>query len=216
MPSNKSEEKIPICKLCFRPVQESMHYILDKKSYLCKHCFNRFNPKLEQFDIEGVRGFYIFPYDQTVQELLYQFKGCFDIELSRIFLDYFRTYLKLKYRGFTMIPAPSSKEGDEKRGFNHVVEMFSCLKLPMLRCVHKTKDVKQADLTSKERQEVSKILEIDNVDLSGKKILIVDDVYTTGSTVRSMINLVNSKHPKKIQVLVMSKTMDLNDQNRPN
>ena len=78
MPSNKFEEKIPICKLCFRPVQESMHYILDKKSYLCKHCFNRFNPKLEQFDIEGVRGFYIFPYDQTVQELLYQFKGCFD------------------------------------------------------------------------------------------------------------------------------------------
>ena len=216
MRSNKSKEKITICKLCFRPIEDSIHSILHNKTYLCRYCFNRFNPKLEQFDIDGTKGFYLFPYDQTVQELLYQFKGCFDIELSHIFLDYFRNYLKLKYWGFTVIPAPSSKEGDEKRGFNHVVEMFSCLKLPMLKCVHKTKDVKQADLTSKERQEVAKILEIDNVDLSRKKILIVDDVYTTGSTVRAMINLVQSKHPKRVEVLVMSKTMDLNDQNRPN
>ena len=86
----------------------------------------------------------------------------------------------------------------------------------MLRCVRKTQDVKQADLTSKERAEVGKILEIDNVDLTNKRILIVDDVFTTGSTIRAMINLVQSKNPKEIKVLVMSKTMDLNDQNRPN
>ncbi len=86
----------------------------------------------------------------------------------------------------------------------------------MLRCIYKTKNVKQADLTSEERKKVSDILKIDDVDLSKKKILIVDDVFTTGSTVRSMINLVKSKNPKRIKVLVMSKTMDLNDQNRPN
>ena len=159
---------------------------------------------------------YIYPYDQTAQELLYQFKGCFDIELAHVFLEYFRTYLKIKYHGYVLIPAPSSKEGDEKRGFNHVVEIFSILGLPLERCVHKTKDVKQADLTAKEREDVEKILVIDNINLSGKKVLIVDDVYTTGSTIRSMIKLVQSRHPSKIKVLVMSKTMDLNDQNRPN
>ena len=202
--------------MCFRPIEQSLFSFFILQSYLCKSCFDRFNPKLEQFDIDGFSGFYIYPYDQTVQELLYQFKGCYDIELSHIFLERFRIYLQLKYRKFTVIPAPSSKEGDEKRGFNHVVEIFSCLKLPMLRCIHKTQDVKQADLTSKERAEVGKILEIDNVDLTNKRILIVDDVFTTGSTIRAMINLVQSKNPKEIKVLVMSKTMDLNDQNRPN
>ncbi len=187
-----------------------------KNTSICHRCFSRFKVQLKSFDVDGYKALFLFDYDQTVQELLYQFKGCFDIELSQAFLEYFRVYLKLKYSGFTIIPAPSSKEADEKRGFNHVVEIFSTLKLPMLRCVYKTKDVKQADLNAKERKEVSKILKIDDVNLSKKRILIVDDVYTTGSTIRSMINLVKTKNPKEIQVLVMSKTMDLNDQNRPN
>ena len=193
-----------------------MHSILSKDVSICHRCFDRFKPQLTKFDVNGEEAMFLFYYDQTIQELLYQCKGCFDIELSQVFLEYFRNYLRLKFRGFIIIPAPSSKEGDEKRGFNHVVEIFSCLNLPMLRCVHKTKDIKQADLTSKQRESVGKILEIDNVDLSNKKVLIVDDVYTTGSTIRSMINLVQSKNPKSIKVLVMSKTMDLDDQNRPN
>lgn len=214
--SNKSKTKTPACKICFNPIEVSLHTIFHKDVSICHRCFDKFQPQLRQFNVGGVKAFFLFYYDQTVQELLYQFKGCFDIELSHAFLEYFRDFLRIKYRGYTLIPAPSSKESDEKRGFNHVVEIFSPLKLPMLRCVHKTKNVKQADLTSEERKKVSDILKIDDVDLSKKKILIVDDVFTTGSTVRSMINLVKSKNPKQIKVLVMSKTMDLNDQNRPN
>ena len=214
--SNKSKTKTPACKICFNPIEESLHTIFHKDVSICHRCFDKFRPQLRQFNVDGVKAFFLFYYDQTVQELLYQFKGCFDIELSHAFLEYFRDFLRIKYRGYTLIPAPSSKESDEKRGFNHVVEIFSPLKLPMLRCVYKTKNVKQADLTSEERKKVSDILKIDDVDLSKKKILIVDDVFTTGSTVRSMINLVKSKNPKQIKVLVMSKTMDLNDQNRPN
>ena len=107
------------------------------------------------------------------------------------------------------MPAPSSKEADEERGFNHVVEMFKSLKLKMLTCIHKTTNVKQSDLNAEERKNIKDHLFIDDVDLSNKKILIVDDVYTTGSTVKAMIELIKSKNPKKIKVLVMSKTKDL-------
>ena len=34
--------------------------------------------------------------------------------------------------------------------------------------------------------------------------LIVDDVFTTGSTMRAMIKLIKEHHPKKIQFLTMS------------
>ena len=80
----------------------------------------------------------------------------------------------------------------------------------MITCIHKTKDVKQADLTSKEREKIKDILVIDDVDLKGKKILIVDDVYTTGSTARAMIDLIQSKHPKKIKCLFLSKGKEIN------
>lgn len=105
------------------------------------------------------------------------------------------------------MPAPSYITSDEKRGFNHVVEMFSLLHLKMITCIHKIDDVKQSDCSSKQREEIIKHLKIDeNAPLKNKKILIVDDVYTTGSTVKAMIRLINRYKPKKIEVLVMSKT----------
>jgi predicted amidophosphoribosyltransferase len=44
-----------------------------------------------------------------------------------------------------------------------------------------------------------------------KKILIVDDVFTTGSTVKSMIRLLERYKPKKIQILLLSKTINLKE-----
>ena len=108
-----------------------------------------------------------------------------------------------------MIPAPSYAKNDEERGFNHVEEIFSVLNLKMMKCIHKIKQVKQADLTTKEREEIGNVLQIDNVDLRKKKILLVDDVFTTGSTIKAMIKLVKEKGAKKIKVLLMSKTIDL-------
>ena len=159
--------------------------------------------------IGDIKGLYIYNYDEEVQSKLYQFKGCFDVELGGVFFDYFRPYLFLKYFGYTMIPAPSAEEANKERGFNHVVEMFSYLKLKMLPIIKKTTNVKQSDLSASERANIKNHLIIDEVDLSKKKILIVDDVYTTGSTVKAMIELVKSRGAKKIKVLVMSKTKDI-------
>ena len=100
-------------------------------------------------------------------------------------------------------------KSDKERGFNHVEEIFSVLKLKILKCIHKTKQVKQADLTTKEREKIGKVLRIDDVDLKHKKVLLVDDVFTTGSTIKSMIKLVKEKGAKNIKVLLMSKTIDL-------
>ena len=88
-------------------------------------------------------------------------------------------------------------------------EIFKNLNLKMIKCIHKTKQVKQADLTTKEREKIGQYLTIDNVDLKHKKVLLVDDVYTTGSTIKSMIKLVQERGAKKIKVLLMSKTIDL-------
>lgn len=159
--------------------------------------------------MQNVNILYLYNYDEVVKENLYKLKGCFDIELAPIFLDYFRYYFRSIFLGYIIIPAPSSNDSDEERGFNHVIEIFKTLGLPILQCIHKTKNMKQSDLSQSERGKIRDVLKIDDVDLSRKKILIVDDVYTTGSTFAAMIELVRSKCPKKIKGLLMSKTVDL-------
>lgn len=141
---------------------------------------------------------------------LYQLKGCFDIELAGIFLNYSAPWFRLRYRGYTLICAPSAKAKDEARGFNHVEQIFACLHLPMLGAIRKTSDMKQADLNYADRQKVGEHLAWnEGVSIRGKKILLVDDVYTTGATMRACVALIKKHQPKTLRILVMSKTPDL-------
>ena len=164
------------------------------------------NPDVMTESWEGYRLRHIYEYGDLIKSLLYQFKGCYDIALAPLFLGDQASVLKLLYHDFVIVPAPSFPEADEKRGFNHVVEIFKILDLPILRILRKTEDVKQADLTAEERKEVGKHLAIENGEsIQGKKVLLVDDVLTTGSTMRACIALLLPYGPKKVEILVMSK-----------
>ena len=174
---------------------------------VCLPCLRELDAKFISFKVCKYKALAIYEYDDRIKSLLYQFKGCFDIEIADIFLAKYVRELKVMYDGYVMVPIPSYKEDDEVREFNHVVEMFKILRLKMAPVLIKTKRVKQADRSLKERQEINKYLELTNqAELSGKKVLLVDDVYTTGSTMKAAIDLVEQCHPKKIEILVMSKS----------
>lgn len=132
--------------------------------------------------------------------------------MKDIFLNLFIKEIKLYYQDYKIIPAPSYIKDDEIRGFNHVIEVFKQTGLEVLPVVEKTEHFKQADKTAKERQLVGKHLRlISNVLLNKQKVLIVDDIYTTGATMRSMIKLVENLNPKDIKVLVLAKTKDIDN-----
>ena len=203
-------QKTRICKRCFKELNEAtFHNLLCKDACLCHKCLQELDPVLNEFNIGKIKCLNVYWYNDYVKELLYKFKGCLDYELKDTFLDYYNDYFSSKFKHYIMIPAPSSLDAEKARGFNQVLEMFGRIKLPMLCCVHKTTNTVQHNLNSKDRAEIKNEMMIDNIDLRGKKILIIDDVYTTGSTVKTMIDLVKSKHPSKIKVLVMAKTIDL-------
>ncbi len=148
-----------------------------------------------------------YPYEEKIRELLYQFKGCYDVELAGVFFDYQRRYLSLRFRGYVIVPIPSSSSSNEARGFNHVIEMAKSIGLPILPLLKKNCDFKQSDLSLEERKKVGDNLSlISKKSLEGKKILLLDDVYTTGSTIRACLNLLSSLKPTKLRVLVMAKT----------
>ena len=174
---------------------------------VCSKCLDQFEITFFSRRINGVNALSIYQYNDVFKEVLYRYKAKGDIELAQIFLFPYRYYLKFKYEGYIIVPIPSTKEGNENRGFNHVQEAFKCLGLPFMNCVQKKIDFKQSDYDFDERQKVKeKLLIEDGNQLRNKKILIVDDLMTTGATVKAVISLIQTYHPKRLKILTLSYT----------
>lgn len=172
---------------------------------ICPTCYRKFAFIDKKRTIDEIELRVLFEYDEQMKNTVYQFKANYDYELRTTFLEYLKNDLKFYYRNYVIVPAPSAKEGNEKRGFNHVQSVFSILGLPMVPLIEKTANIEQKDLSVKERKNIKHILTIkDGNKLHGKNVLIVDDVITTGSTIKAMINLIKPYNPRKIKVLVLS------------
>lgn len=180
---------------------------------LCDECRNSFHLRFKTFKFDSYKVRYLYDYDQWIKENLFKLKGCYDYELAPVFLEALTPILKMMYSGYVLVPAPSFIEDDEIRGFNHVEEIFKSLKFKAEKAIIKKYHFKQSDQSFENRHKIEDVLDVDpklHFNLYGKKILIVDDVFTTGSTVRTMINLLKPFHPKRIEVLVMSKVINTN------
>ena len=202
------ETKTPFCKLCFKPLKEpSFADLFLQKPLICHQCQKKFIPIFHHFYIKGIQGLAIYRYDDTIRQYLYQLKAAYDIEIAPVFLQPYARYLYFRYRNYVLVPAPSTKTSDDARGFNQIIEIFSELKLPIIPVCVKTTDIKQAGLNYDQRQKIIQHLAIINPEkITNKNILIVDDVMTTGATIRAMIELLKTHNVKNIAVLVLAET----------
>ena len=202
MPPTKS------CLICFKKIKiNDICRLFNDSIDICRSCQTEMEPKFITFKVDGYSAVAIYEYNAIIKKLVYQYKGCYDYVLNQVFLNMYAKELKIRYSDYLIVPVPSFKKDDETRGFNHVIEIFKNIGLNMLDILIKTEKHKQAISTVNERREVYKVLELkERVDLRKKKVLIVDDIYTTGSTMKSAINLIEKLNPKKISILVMAKT----------
>lgn len=200
-----------ICKICFKDIKtNNIFTFFDKNLLFCKECLDKLTPIFKFFFIDSVKCLALYEYDENVQGLLYQIKGCYDIELAPIFLYKYRIELSIYFSGYTIVPIPSWKDDDNIRGFNHVEAIFEPLKLKMIKCLFKTQKYKQSDQSKNNRTGIANILKMSQIDNTNKlKILLVDDVHTTGNTLKAAIKLLKDHGVKKIRVLVIAKTKDI-------
>lgn len=170
---------------------------------ICKSCRNRLMPYPKRLKLGKYDAFGIYPYEGFAREMMIQYKEYNDEALKSIFLYQQIKELRKKYHDYVIVPIPSSKENLAKRGFDQVSEIFSFLGLPIRHVLEKTQNVSQKELDYKERRNIYKILSIKNtVEIENKKVLLVDDILTTGNTLKAAIRLLEP-YCKRVDVIVI-------------
>ena len=109
------------------------------------------------------------------------------------------------------IPAPIGRKRLDKRGYNQAAliakELSMLLGGEFAEVLEKNVDVPpQSTLTSKQRAENLRGTISCNTDLSGKSVLLIDDVYTTGSTIAECCRVLKKYGAGKIFVAVFAIT----------
>ena len=109
------------------------------------------------------------------------------------------------------VPVPLHAERFKERGFNQTELIFgewlAKKNLPMRNILVRIRPTPK--LYSMNKIEREKILEnvfapAENVDLRGQKILLVDDIFTTGTTCKECAKVLRAMGAKKIYVLAMA------------
>lgn len=134
------------------------------------------------FDATHARFAYAFPLDQLVQTLKYGHQ----LALAGLFSRLMQGALAIE--ADMMIPLPLSKQRLRQRGFNQAVEIARPLSrasgIPLdLHATERVVDTAaQAGLPWKERRANIRNAFECRMDLSGKSVVVVDDVMTSGAT----------------------------------
>ena len=160
---------------------------------------------------------YLFSYKGVIRDLILKFKFQSCPYISKIFVNFLlkneKIFQKIK-KYDTIIPVPISKERKLERGYNQslVFARELCKYLENVEivdnCLYKTKNtVPQSTLSKQEREEnIKNAYELKNKQIiRNKKILLIDDIYTTGNTVNECAKILKDGNPKNIGVLTIAK-----------
>ena len=111
----------------------------------------------------------------------YKFQG--DYALYSVFTEILQKELKA-YSDYTLVPIPVSSEKYQKRGFNQVTALLEGTKLPFREILEKYDTIAQSSKTRKERLQSQQCFKLKGSVQPPTKVLLLDDIYTTGSTLQ--------------------------------
>ena len=113
----------------------------------------------------------------------------------------------------TIIPTPINRKRKNERGYNQsylIAKEISKITGVSLEteCLYKTKNIKRQSELGKEARQINVIgaYKLKNLQkINNKKVLLVDDIFTTGSTASECCKIIKEAEPSKIGVFTIAK-----------
>lgn len=190
--------KEPYCMKCGKQLAD------EQKEY-CADCME----KVHKFDA----GRALFDY-KSIAKSLYRFKYGGRREYARYYAQgiagQYGAFLK-QHNVQAIVPVPIHKKRFQKRGYNQAEELAKevgkLTNLPVLKdwIVREKETLPMKDLSAAERQNnLKKALKIRRNDVKLDTIVIMDDIYTTGSTVDAVSEKLRETGVEKIYVISLA------------
>ncbi|KFN02968.1 ComF family protein [Bacillus clarus] len=155
---------------------------------------------------QTVRNRSLYVYNDGMKEILAQFKFRGDAELVRIFRMPFMASFQKHFSNYeVVIPIPLSKEREYERGFNQAELLASCLSV-LMPCTSLSRKETEKQSKKKRKERISGINPFyfqGEEMFTGQHILLVDDVYTTGITVRQVGKLLYDRGAQTVSSLTL-------------
>lgn len=194
------------CLICLSSCLEDISFVhIVKPLPICRHCFDQLEMIDKTIDFHHHPLRILYNYNEFFRNLLYQYKGLYDIALKDVFFSSISPDLDKVIFDRLIVVAPSWEEDNQRRGFSPMKTIAETISSQVFDGIYKKEKYKQSDLSFEERKKVSSKLGIRNGEqLTGKDILILDDVFTSGSTLEALLNLVLEFHPKSVELLVIA------------
>ncbi|MDB6096391.1 MAG: competence protein [Francisellaceae bacterium] len=208
--TQKSDQDKALCKLC----EDYLPWALDRcyrcgliieketESIICEKCQN----KLPPFDRMCCLFSYQPPITHWISGLKFSKKLYFGHILGELLLNQIPVWYKNEDLPDMVIPVPLHSERIKKRGFNQSYELLLPLKkskiLPIqIAGILRHKSTRAQALLNKEfRIQNLKNAFTVTQDFTGKHIALLDDVVTTGCTVKAIASLLKEKGAERVDI----------------
>lgn len=215
---NCGQEGSYLCEDC-----QGLAPILEYRHCLCKNPVRMYKKgKCKRCQSKKLNGLYFaLPYQNPlVKSLIRRFKyepylaKNLAKPLSSLIIAHFQFLDKSpNFANFVLVPVPLGKKKLKQRGFNQSEEIgkeLSKIFKILLLCdvLFKTKEtLPQVELSEKEREKNIKgvFLVKNENEIKGKKILLIDDVYTTGSTMEECARVLKEAGAKEVWGVVIAR-----------
>lgn len=192
------------------------------KEPICKKCKNKLNEllvcKINNYsDKNFTRHLYLFRYDGIIRDKIIQYKFQDKAYLSELFVNFITKNKKVCgfFKNYDIIiPVPISKNRKKERGYNQtaIIARKIANEIENLtfeqNVIKKIKDiVPQSTLNVEERVHNVKnaYIVVNSEKIQGKRLVLLDDVFTTGSTVNECSRVLKEYGAMNIDVVTIAK-----------
>ncbi|WP_031547321.1 ComF family protein [Salinicoccus luteus] len=179
------------CDFCHRLMQEQEAGCLD-----CLFLSGRFRPPNSIACL--------LDYNAAAKMLFHRYKFMGDCALAEVLAMFLGTSFR-EYE--VIIPIPISKARMKERGYDQTTMVLDAKGLKYSNFLEAEDRQRQSTLSKMERARGENPFHLNcrRGDLAGKRILVIDDIYTTGMTVHQALEKLYTFSPAAIDVLTFSK-----------